>query len=74
MTATPHSFFPGLYELDFEHTMQYLTKHLLGWLTWKCAWLLDSTLHFNVFITAHMGTLDGQCGWMAKSGEPSLEI
>ena len=34
MTATPHSFFPGLRELDFEHRMQYLTKHLLEWLTY----------------------------------------
>ena len=27
---TPYSFSPGLCELDFEHRMQYLTKHPLG--------------------------------------------
>ena len=30
LTITPHSFSPGLCELDFEHRMQYLTKHPLG--------------------------------------------
>ena len=61
MTATPFSFFPGLCTLDFEHRMQYLTKHLLRMTHLKVCMIIiscwDSTLHFNVFITTHMGAL-----------------
>ena len=61
MTATPFSFFPGLCTLDFEHRMQYLTKHMLRMTHLKVCMIIiscwDSTLHFNVFITTHMGAL-----------------
>ena len=61
MTATPLSFFPGLCTLDFEHRMHYLTKLLLRMTHLKVCMIIiscwDSTLHFNVFITTHMGAL-----------------
>ena len=53
--------FPGLHELNFEHRTQYLTKHLLKISHLKVCMIIiscwDSTLHFNVFITTHMGAL-----------------